>query len=436
MRSAAMAGRMPVLGAILGIDRSGIDNEAVMPPATMHETQTLTERVRDALLDAFTVSDLTILLSDRLGTTLDDVVNRNQGNRAVVFDLVQWALRQRRLCELLAVAAERVPGRPILADLCSECRVLPPTDATTPIDDDRLREAVVLFAERFRQRKRSVRWLEAYKSLHDVLHELEEFQDSIHRAVAASRGGPPGPDPEGVADQLRDWAATARDRADQTKRPDRHRPWVQELGRSVDVVALALTGAAPPADVVDRAVERLANLPPERQSGLNDLLIDTLADFNTDDLQQPLAQVLDAVRAARGGDEFERRLTEFQEAVKTVADRSRDHDLCQRVSDVLIQAFRLNVVTIDKITDWTEARAWLNELAGYRPNDLRTQRTAESANKFDQANAGPEATAAFRRLEERFADLFSFTDKALLADTQRLVSTADALSGHLDGVLK
>jgi hypothetical protein len=168
---------------------------------------------------------------------------------------------------------------------------------------------------------------------------------------------------------------------------------------------------------------------------LNDLLIETLAEFESNDLQQPLTEVLDAVRAAGGGAAFEERLTAFQAAVQAVAERSRDHDLCQKVSDVLIQAARLTVVTADKLTDWPDVGGWLNKLAGYRPADQRAKRTAESVKRFNEAPTPAEATAAFRRLEERFADLFYFTDKSLLADTQRLVSTADALSAHLDGMV-
>jgi hypothetical protein len=210
---------------------------------------------------------------------------------------------------------------------------------------------------------------------------------------------------------------------------------VQELERNVDVVAGALTGTDPKSEAVNRAVECLANLPAARQSMLNDLLVETLADFETDDLQQPLAGVLDAVRATGGTAAFEERLTAFQAAVRAVVERSRDHDLCQKVSDVLIQAAKQTVVTRDKLTDWADVRGWLTQLAGYRPTDQRAKRTAESATKFDAATAPADAAAAFRRLEERFADLFYNTDKALLADTQRLVSTADALSAHLDGML-
>jgi Effector-associated domain 1 len=409
-------------------------NEVVMPPATMDKTQTLSERVRDALLDCFSPDDLRMLVSDRLDVKLAWVAP-DRSFAVIVFELVEWAQQKGRLCELLRAAADRVPGKPILATLCAECLVT--GGGTSPsATRENLREAVVRFAERFRHRQRSVRLLEAYKSLHDVLHELEEYQDTINRAVAAARGGPPGPDPEGVVDQLRDWAASAHDWAEKTKRPHRHRPWVEALERSVDVVAGALTGTDPQSEVVTRAVESLANLPAERQSGLNDLLIETLADFETDDLQQPLTGVLDAVRAASGGMAFEERLTSFQAAVQAVVERSRDHDLCQKVSDVLIQACRLTVVTADKVTDWADVCVWLNQLAGYRPADQRAKRTAESAARFNAAQTAAEATAAFRRLEERFADLFYFTDKSLLADTQRLVSTADALSAHLDGMLK
>jgi hypothetical protein len=406
-----------------------------MPPATIDETRTLAERVRAALLECFSPDDLRILVSDRLDVQLQ-WVTPDRPFTVVVFDLVEWTRRNGKFCELLAAAAERVPGKPILAELCAECWSGVGRKPTSPAAKGILRDAVVQFAERFRVRQRSVRLLEAYKSLHDILHELEGYQDTINRAVAAARGGPPGPDPESVVDELRDWATAAADWAEKTRRPDRHRPWVQDLGRSVEVVAGALSGTDPQSDVVNRAVERLANLPAERQSGLNDLLIETLADFQTDELQQPLAGVLDAVRTAGGGAAFEERLTAFQAAVQAVADRSRDHDLCQKVSDTLIQACRLTVVTADKVTDWTNASVWLNQLAGYRPADQRAKRTAESAKRFNEAASPAEATAAFRRLEERFADLFYFTDKALLADTQKLVTSADSLSALLDGMLK
>jgi hypothetical protein len=406
-----------------------------MPPATIDDKRTLAERVRTALLDCFSPDDLRMLVSDRLEVKLQ-WVTPDRSFAVVVFDLVEWTRRNGKFCELLAAAAERVPGQPILAALRDECRSGGGRRPASPAAKEVLRDAVVQFAERFRVRQRNVRLLEAYKSLHDILHELEGYEDTINRAVAAAGGGPPGPDPESVVDQLRDWATAAVDWAEKTRRPDRHRPWVQDLGRSVEVVAGALYGTDPQSDVVNRAVERLANLTAERQSGLNDLLIETLADFQTDELQQPLAGVLDAVRTAGGGAAFEERLTAFQVAVQAVADRSRDHDLCQKVSDVMIQAARLTVVTADKLTDWADVGGWLNKLAGYRPTDQRAKRTAESVKRFNEAPNPAEATAAFRRLEERFADLFYFTDKSLLADTQRLVSTADALSAHLDGMLK
>jgi hypothetical protein len=418
-----------------------------MPPATLDQTRTLAERSRDALLESFSASDLLMLVGDRLRINLDEVVNRNQEHNAVVFDLVRWALRKGRLCELLSAAADRVPGKPILAALCSECVSGSSGTPQSAAERARLRDAVVRFAERFRQRQRSVRLLEAYKSLHDILHELEGFQDTINRAVAAARGGPAGPDAESVVDQLRDWAAAAAEWAKQTRAPQIHRKWTRSFDEHVEVIAKALTGSGPlPADFnsattgsrsdVNRAVECLANLPAERQSGLNDLLIETLADFQSNDLQQPLAEVLDAVWATSGGAAFEDRLTAFNAAVQAVADRSRDHDFCQKVSDILIQACQLTVVTADKVTAWADVCNWLNQLAGYRPTDQRVKRTAESAKRFDEATTPAEATVAFRRLEERFADLFYVTDKSLLADTQRLVSTADALSAHLDGMLK
>jgi hypothetical protein len=402
----------------------------------MDQSGTLAERVRAALLDCFDPDDLKMLVADRLDVKLAWVTPERPFG-VVVFELVEWTRRNGKTCELLAAAAERVPGKPILAALRDECLCEAPGGRrAAPRAKDNLRDAVVRFAERFRQRQRSVRLLEAYKSLHDILHELDDFQDSINRAVAAARGGPPGPDPEGVADQLRDWAMSAADWAKHTRRPDRHRPWVQELERNVDIVAGALTGTDPNSEAVNRAVECLANLPAARQSMLNDLLVETLADFETDDLQQPLAGVLDAVRATGGTAAFEERLTAFQAAVQAVVDRSRDHDLCQKVSDVLIQAAKQPVVTRDKLTDWADVRGWLTQLTGYRPTDQRARRTAESATKFDAATAPADATTAFRRLEERFADLFYNTDKALLADTQKLVATADALSAHLDGMLK
>jgi hypothetical protein len=424
-----------------------------MPPATMDETRTLAERCRDALLDCFSPDDLRMLVSDRLDVKLA-WVTPDRSFAIVVFELVEWARRNGKFCELLAAAAERVPGKPILAALRDECRAGGGRSPSPGAANLNLREAVVRFAERFKQRKRSVQLLEAYKSLHDVLHDLEGYQDTINRAVAAARGGPAGPDPVSVVDQLRDWAALARNWVDKTKTPARHRPWVLELDRSVEVVVEALTAASsqlaqtdpttpkpeppspkpdPPVDVVNRAIERLSNLPGERQSGLNDLLIETLADFQLSDLQQPLADVLDAVRATGASAAFEERLKDFNDAVQAVADRSRDHDFCQKVSDVLIQAARLTVVTPDKLTDWAEVRGWLKQLADYRKNDQRAKRTAESATRFNQA-APADATRAFHTLEERFADLFYYTDKALLSETQDLVSAANALSAQLDGL--
>ena len=76
----------------------------------------------------------------------------------------------------------------------------------------------------------------------------------------------------------------------------------------------------------------------------------------------------------------------------------------------------------------------LDALVAANPGELRAERTAESARQFDQATP---ATAAddFQLLAERFADLFMATDKDLLADTQGLVTAANLLNTHLQGLL-
>src|SRR5262249_14101530 len=144
-----------------------------------------------------------------------------------------------------AIATER-PNLPEAAALVARIRVEAGGPAIAPRTDvsAKIRDAVIRFNDRFQRRQKQFGYLNAYKQLHDVLHELQDLQPQIARLAEAARRSPDDlPDPTGVTDLLQDWVAEAQRSAKATEFPTNTSRWTTRFERAATDLTQELTRA-------------------------------------------------------------------------------------------------------------------------------------------------------------------------------------------------
>ena len=303
-------------------------------------------------------------------------------------------------------------------------------------------DAVVRFNERFQDRQRQLGYLNANKQLHDLLHDLQDFQPQLESTIAAiRRPSADPPDPDAVTDPLKIWIEDGEKSVNGTEFPNVPKRWLGRFAKAVgDIKAEILK--PDPATIdgakLDRAVEILAHLPAAEQPAQNARLVECAMRLGTDDLVDLMDRVL--IEMSKSGlagaktDQLREEVGAFRVLCRGLADLIADHNRCQDVDGALSEADGLPEVTPGLLSQWAEIKAWLQEIAGRRPGDLRANRPPESARQFEEATAAgdkPRAAKSFERLRERFRDLFFNTDKALLKMTQDLLASARTLDAIL-----
>src|SRR5262249_45967376 len=155
--------------------------------------------------------------------------------RPVVFELINNLDREERVPEL---ARALVRARPNNAGLRDLYRTLEPSGAgKQPRDNSELRRAITNFNQRVQERDPPVPYPNAYKELHDVLHELQSFLPNICDAVGARVTDSGAPLPEDVDFSLRDCLVRAQRNAQDIEFPDHPPGWIVKLETAVDVIA-------------------------------------------------------------------------------------------------------------------------------------------------------------------------------------------------------
>jgi len=401
-----------------------------MPPTATDAEAKLTTRARTALVAGFERDDLRMLVSDHFDVKLNWVVNDDRKFETVVFDLIGWAEQNGQLLQLLTAAAARREHRKDLADLRDDYAaaalggpVVPPADL------EAVTHAVIRFNERFAEGRRRLAVLEANKTLHDILHQLQENQPEVERLVAAAAAA--GYDPLDAADvthSLRKWAQRADAYVPPAPTADRRRRWVAKFADAVEVVCGRLNGGPPPPHL-DRAVALLAHLPADQQPDLNERLGASADGLDVVSLSEPLA----AVRAAVGMTDAHglvERLVAFQGACGDMKRLNAQHQLCQQADDALREADGLPRPTAGSLAQWPQVTEWLNELAAARSGDTYAGLVVQTAARF--AAAPPErAEKLLIDLRQRFGKLFFGLDSELLDATDRVIRSAEVLDARL-----
>lgn len=140
------------------------------------------------LVTAFSRSELTILVRVKLNVDLAAEVSTDDAWRNVAYDLIDTLDRRGQAIDLIRAIREERPRDTTLISFCDP--LLSQTNgAAQQIPTDALRKAVAAFNNVFGERIEYFKYLNAYKVLHDVLHELQSFHFENRGSRGRAKGG-------------------------------------------------------------------------------------------------------------------------------------------------------------------------------------------------------------------------------------------------------
>jgi hypothetical protein len=397
-----------------------------------------TEELQKLLTTTFRLDDLAQVVRFKLDLVLENVVAVARPLPDVTFDLIEWMEYRGRTRDLLRVVRDARSGVPEVCRFCDPFLSAPPDPAAAPgaggpPDPNRVLGLVVAFRAVFEERRIWFDRLDAYKTLHDVLHNLQEQQVAIRLAAQQFRAPPNDALAlRIIADTLDDdLLSRAKQALPNTEFPDKQGKWVRAFEQAVRGLRAALD--APDPGALSRAVDVLGTLH-NQQADLNAELVSCAKRLRTDDL----VQRMEAILAGLGQGAAERaaglrvRLTRFTASCQRLAALALDHDACQEV-ETSLAVVPANGATRDAVFQWPDVLAGILRIAARRPDDRMAARMAEYARGFDTATDPKAAPAQFALLREQFGRLFYKTDKDLLAVTGTLVRDAEQLGTELGG---
>jgi hypothetical protein len=379
----------------------------------------------EMVVRAFSRAELKMLVRVELDMDLATEVATDEGWRPVVFEFIDGLNRKSQVIALVRAVRKARPNDTDLGAWC-DTLLLDSDKPARPASEIALRKAITAFNKGFHDRGELFKYLNAYKGLHDVLHELQSNFPNLKAAIEARVSDSGQPLAEEVVFFLEEHLAAALDNARDVEFPDKPPGWIARMSTAVELIK------GGEVDKMVRQVERLKSLPSDNLAALNEKLFENASRLQPRQLTGALNEILAAL--GEDGSPARRRLRadvkEFRDLCAELDDLINAHNLCQRIDDSLREAAGLPSVTPAELSEWPLARKSLDELASHRKADKRVQRTNEAARLFESANQAQ----AFRVLVERFDDLFTETDKALLKVTNKLPRKAMALHTALETV--
>jgi hypothetical protein len=366
------------------------------------------KRLHAELVSYFTLPELTSLAQFELNATLSNVVFVQTAFGNVAFEFIGWCHREGKLGDLVKAAARCKPEIVVFQTLCREFDNLLAGAAPTAQD-------FRTFAGRFSVLLRYLEFLQAYKKLHDILHDLDgEIETFQHEADARGTAGVPIS--TGAADYLQGKVAEALEWRAKTEHPAKQH-WVERFSKTVEEFL------GPDPTKHDRALRRLKNLPAQELELLNSQLTDSAHRVDLEELGELLDWRLD------GLPELAKAVSDFRRACVRVRDLTAAHDICQFI-DREFRAAPEGISTSTDLDNWDDIRNGIEQVGVLRPNELNTTRVVTACTSF--AAGGAAAETLFHNLRAKFAKLFELVDKELLDAIQPLLSSAFRLSTSLE----
>lgn len=371
----------------------------------------------------------------------EDAVNFDVSDREIADQIVQRAEEYNRVDDLVRALKTERPNSDLVAALVVAWeRGSNAAKADLAGIPAKVKDAVIRFNERFQQRQKQFKHLNAFKQLHDLLHELSDAKIQ-EAAECLRRPAEERPDPTRLTDQLQNWVEQSKESAKVF--PGAPPRWLGRFEKAVqDFCAEVSKSDAAPIDAarVERAVETLAHLPASEQKYLNERLFECASGLETDELIQQIDSLLaDLNRMGSAGaalDELRAGVERFRGLCQQLTLLIADHNRCQDVDGALQEAVGMFEVTPQCLSQWQEIKGLLQEIAAQHPNHAPATRPIESVRQFEEvAQAGDvkQATKVFQRLLERFSALFYHTDKSLLEVTRDLIFAVQVLDAVLKG---
>jgi hypothetical protein len=219
------------------------------------------EELNLALVAAFDHAVFARMLRFKLGRRLDAIINPAAGLAEVVFRVTNLAEQEGWTDNLIAAAAETVPGN---EPLCRFCERFAPA-AMKPKSPgelakeaaaglfalaDRLarpgvREGITLFRGRFETTRQDIKRLAAYKSMHDQLHELQfGYYERIIRETARLPQDPDSAEELGKYEiDLGAMVGRLMGCLADLQYPEVEKKWITRLQRAVESLRKALAEA-------------------------------------------------------------------------------------------------------------------------------------------------------------------------------------------------
>src|SRR5262245_31756009 len=224
------------------------------------------------------LDDLKMICREDLGKRLNTWVNEAKGFDVVVFDLIDRLEQE----ELLGTFVAAVAARKI--NFARELEAIVAGAVPTPFMSKNKAE-VHRFSDEFTQRRVWFQYLNVYKELHELLHNLDSFMAQLEEE-AGNRANEGFPISEATAADLRQWVEGARTWVAQAEPCG---PPLSVLVRdfSQAVEEFLGTDATSHAD----ALASLARLPGQQLSYLNSRLVGCARELKVDDLIKLLDQL-------------------------------------------------------------------------------------------------------------------------------------------------
>jgi V8-like Glu-specific endopeptidase len=300
------------------------------------------------------------------------------------------------------------PIERLQSTVTSEDRVPPvaPPPSSTP----------TLFMTEFRERRIWIGYLNAYKSLHDTLHNLQGSIAEIEREAEECQGS--GTQiRESTAGMLYDFVDRCKKVVDETetaKQPTIRR-WIQQLEELVQRF-LHSTGSQQ-----IRALERIRNIPDQQLVSLNQELVACARRLDV----EYLCEIIDGLTGLRP--ELKQSIQRFRSPCGELQKMIDVHDRCQSIQEDLrfIAASDCNTVDFAQMLDPLIAK--LSELSRISFNDpaiIKTERAAATL------RSSP-SEMALDDLKDKFDNLFLRKDEALLKVIGQILLAQSTLSDAL-----
>jgi hypothetical protein len=298
-----------------------------------------------------------------------------------------------------------------------------------------LYQAVTRFDEHIKDRQYLFRYLKANKTLHEVLHQLPDFQELLGSPIEEARRTKKVPRSAGIfVRQFAILVQEARDELPCVEFADEHVDWVEALE---EIVAGLQTWCKDPSqDKCDSYLEYLNALPGQKQPALNFELAKIAKRLKTDALSESAQAVLKSLRHCQEDHAVDAaELEEFDRTCHHLKGLVADHDACQFGDTHLLVTVGRSHVAPAHIRQWPSLRAKLAEMAARNPDDERVRQVVASAAAFESATDAV-GREAFNEFQEKFTSLFSEVDKELLEEATTLVEQAGRLGATLQGYLR